>query len=119
MGEFKYEIAGKVYVQKPLVLGQIKQMLNLLKGVALPADPDALNIAAALGDRLSNALAVILVEEGTRLRDKNMDKVSEELDESMSLELAAKVIEDFFLINPILSLLKKAEQIASGMMQKT
>ena len=52
MPEFKYQIANKTYVQRPLVLGQIRQLLGILKDIDLPKEADPVSIAVALGDKL-------------------------------------------------------------------
>jgi len=109
-----YEIDGEIYEQKPLVLGQMGQLTELLKGVVIPPDINRLGVISLLGNKLPAALAVVLTPKGCKVRDKDIEAVEKELEFSMSPEIAIQVIEDFFTCNPIQSLL---EQIG-GMVEK-
>ena len=66
--EKTYEIGGKTYTQKPLVLGQVRQLLDLLANVSIPADATAVGLINAIGDKLSLAIAIVLAEPGKSLR---------------------------------------------------
>lgn len=105
--EFTYNIDGKKFIQKPLVLGQLRQLLSILKTVEIPGDANAVGLIDAFGDRLQEVLAVILTEEGTSLKDKNIAAVSEMLSFCMTPETALQAIEDFFTCNPVSSLLER------------
>lgn len=61
---FKYIIDGKTYIQKPLVLGQIRQLIGHLKGLEIKPGSSGVGIVFELGDQLPAALAIVLVEEG-------------------------------------------------------
>ena len=111
---YEYEIDGVTYVQKPLVLGQLKQLLSLLQRLRIPADADALGVIMAVGNDLPELLAVVLVEKGASPRDKDLAALSERLAFSITMETALQVVEDFFACNPVSSLL---ERIA-GMMTR-
>lgn len=63
---YEYEIDGVTYIQKPLVLGQLKQLLSLLQRLRIPADTDALGVIMAIGADLPDVLAVVLTEKGIR-----------------------------------------------------
>jgi len=106
--EFTYEIGGRTYVQRPLVLGQLKQLLNVLKNMQIPADADAIGLVNALGDCIHEALAVVLTEKGMSPRDKDIAALAQELAFSMTPEEALRVIEDFFACNPVSSLLERS-----------
>jgi hypothetical protein len=69
---YKYQIGDKTYVQKKLVLGQWRQLLDLLKGLSVPQDLDAREIVSVFGDKLPYAPAIVLVEEGKSLREKDI-----------------------------------------------
>ncbi|WP_298434585.1 hypothetical protein [Geobacter sp.] len=105
--EKRYEIDGKVYLQRPLVLGQIRQLMPILEGVAIHPQSDAMQLIGALGDKMPKALAVVLTPEGTSVRDKDLQALAEEIEFGISPEQVFVVVEDFFDCNPIASLLEK------------
>ena len=104
MEPIKYEIGDKVYTQSPLVLGQIKQMIEALRDFSLPANARASDIAMMLGDDLPGVLAIVLGLEGVRMRDKDIAALTEELRELVPIKTAIKMVDDFFICNPIASL---------------
>jgi hypothetical protein len=104
---FRYEIGNKTYVQKPLVLGQIQQLFEHLEGLSLPKSRNIFEIAQALGNRLPIALAIVLTEEGHSPRDKDLEKIADEIEFSIDVEMTSKAIEDFFELTPILSILER------------
>jgi hypothetical protein len=116
--EFKYEVGGKKYIQKPLVLAQIKQLISRTQDLEIPGEIDVLELIGLLGDRIPGALAIVLTEKGAALRDKDLDALALELEYSITHETILQVIEDFFVCNPIASLLSKlsgmATQIQTG-----
>lgn len=107
MTEKKYDIGGKIYIQRPLVLGQVRQLLEILKGITIPADADTLGMIEAVGGRLPKALAAILNPEGIPLREKDLDAIAAELEFAITPEQIFEVAEDFFDCNPLQSLLQK------------
>lgn len=102
--EFKYEIGGRVFYQKPLVLGQVKQLISVIKGLVLPFNLNVASLVIALGDKAPEAIAILMVEEGVSLKKKKVSEVQELLEENLSIEQTIKVIEDFFDCNPIASI---------------
>lgn len=100
-----YQIGGKTYLQKKLVLGQWRQLLELLKGLSLPQDFPVREMVSVFGDKLARALAIVLTEEGTLARDKDIAALAAELEFTVEPELILQVVEDFFVCNPIPSLL--------------
>jgi len=121
--KYKYEIGGVVYEQKKLVLGQINQLIGLLKEVNIPAEATAMNLITALGDKLPLAIAIVLHKPEVKLKDKDIKEVADEIEFEMSPELALEVIEDFFDLTPISSLLEKVgktvEKVAEKMKMET
>ncbi len=103
----QYKIGDKIYIQRPLVIGQVKQLLSVLEGLNIPSDVDVLKLIAILGDRLPDALAVILTPDGMSPKDKNLKELSEELAFSITIEKALEVVEDFFDLNPVSSLFER------------
>lgn len=121
--KYKYEIGGVVFWQEKLRLGQINQLISLLKEVNIPTEATAINLITALGDKLSLAIAIVLHKPEVKLKDKDIKEVADEIEFEMSPELALEVIEDFFDLTPISSLLEKVgktvEKIAEKMKMET
>jgi len=107
MKEKRYEIGGKTYVQRTLVLGQVKQIREVIAGLVVPSPLNVPDIMAALDDRLPLALAVVLTPEGESPRKKDLQSLADELEFSIEAETAVEVIEDFFICNPVASLSTK------------
>jgi len=105
--ENRYEIGGKTYTQRPLVLGQWKQLLKALKGVKIPITNDPFVLVEALGDKAPELMAIVLQEEGTRLQDKDIIKLTAELDFAVSPRLILTILDDFFVGNEVFSLLEE------------
>ncbi len=102
-----YTIGNKTYIQKPLVFGQLKQLISLLQNLKIPDTLDIFQLIHILDVKIHKALAIVLIEEGTLLRDKDIEKVAEEIEYEIDLETITKVIEDFFELTPISSLLER------------
>lgn len=117
--EKRYEIGGAAYVQRPLVLGQVRQLLEVLDGVRFAPDADPFALVAALGDRLALALAVVLTPEGQSPRGKDLPALADELEFAIAPEQVLEVVEDFFGCNPMASLVERltgaAATVAAGL----
>ena len=109
---YKYVIGGKTYIQTPLVLGQVRQLINLLEGITIPHDFNTLSLISAIGDKISLALAILLTEESKPLKDKNLEQLAKELEFEISTEMTIEVIEHFFDLNNIVYLSEKLGNIA-------
>ena len=114
MEEKRYEIGGKIYIQRPLVLGQVQQLLVMVEGTQIPADANMFGIVTAVGDKLFLALAIVLTEEGKSPRDKDFPALADEIEFSILPEQTITVIEDFFDCNPLFSILERV----AGMTKK-
>ncbi|HQI50424.1 MAG TPA: hypothetical protein PLN61_17370 [bacterium] len=112
MQEKKYEIDGRTFYQRPLVLGQVRQLLDLMQGVTIPVGAGAMGIIDALGEKLPMALAIVLTEADRPLRDKDLHVLAQELTYSVTPETALEVVEHFFGLNPIASLLSRIGNLA-------
>lgn len=99
--EMKYEISGKSYIQKPLVLLQIIQLLEVLRDTTLVEPPTVENIIASLGDRLPQLLAILLTAEGESLKSKDLLTLADELEYSVEAEMVFEIIADFFICNQV------------------
>jgi hypothetical protein len=119
----EYKIGEKVYFQLPLKMGQVSQIIGLLKDVNLPNEITALSIISVLGDKLSQAIAIVLHDPEVSLKDKNIKQFASDLEFEISPEVALEVVEDFFDITPISLLLgrvgKTVEKITEKMKKET
>lgn len=118
MAEKTYDIGGKKYVQRALVLGQIRQLVACIEGVVFPEDLDPRSLIITLGDRLPRALAIVLTPENTEVRGKDLEELAEEIEFSISPEAIFEVIEDFFDCNPIVSLLESVGKMSAKIQTK-
>ncbi len=120
-----YQIGEKKYSQKKLVLGQIRQLLSLMKETGLLQDREILipteistkNLIDFLtdqGEMLSKWIAIILKEDTIPLVRKDLEFMTSEIDFSIEPEQAMEVIRDFFEFLDLSSLSEKV----TGMMQE-
>ena len=112
MVEKKYEFGTKVYIQRPLVMGQVKQLIKALEGARITNIADPFLLIKDIGERLPVALAIVLTPEGATPRDKDLDALAGELEFGLSFDDVLRVIDDFFSCNDLLSLLKKFKALA-------
>jgi hypothetical protein len=116
--EFKYDIGGKTYVQRELVLGQINQLMEILPKLTVPKDLSPLTIIKQLGPDLPSAFAVILTEEGKSPKGKNLDDLAAEIAFGIDAKTMCAVIEDFFDCNPIASLSGRINEMTARIIKK-
>lgn len=122
MDEKTYEMGGKTYIQRPLVLGQIQELIPLIEGLNIPKGADAITIAKTFGEKLNYALAIALLEkdvdEPEPEKIKNamelLDKRSVEIAYSIGAEQILEVIEDFFECNRASSVIEKLGSMIRG-----
>lgn len=112
--EFNYQIGDKTYIQRPLVLGQVRQLLDLLQDIIIPGNIDIMGIVRLLGDLLPEALAIILTEKDHPLKGKNIAELATEIEFAIAPEQCAEVIENFLSCNPTASLLERLAGTASS-----
>jgi hypothetical protein len=113
-----YTINGKTYIQKPLVLGQIQPLITLLEGKTFD-DVSPLALISELGETLPRCMAIILIPEGSSVRDRDLDALAAELAECMDMETAMLVASDFFLCNPLFSLLRQLRELVRVMWEQS
>ncbi len=118
MEEKKYTIGGKTYIQKPLVLGQWRQLNEVVQTVLLPEELDIKSLIVAFGSRLFTALAIIVTEEGKSPRDKNIAALADEIEFGVTPEEALEIIADFFALNPMLSLLNSIDGLINRIKER-
>lgn len=109
--EKRYEIGGKTYIQKALVLGQISQLTALLGDVSFFTGYGPMGIISALGDKLPRAVAIVLTPEGVPLKSKNISEVEDAVSELDPL-ITVQVVEDFFICNPVVAIFERLTGMA-------
>lgn len=110
MEKCTYDIGGKTYVQRPLVLGQVRQLMaeiSPLGGINPEAGRAEVITALIQCSQLERVLAVVLSPEGEDLRTKDIDALAREVEFGITPETIVQVVEDFFDCNPTASLLQK------------
>jgi len=110
---FSYEIEGEKFIQKSLVWGQVKQLKELFQNVRIKSDFSEYDMIDLLGEHLPTFCAIVLRKEGQELKDKNLEELGNLFSEILDVTTSVKVVEDFFVCNPIDSILKSL----SGMIQ--
>lgn len=111
---YEYQIGTKTYIMKPLVLGQVKLISNLLKDrfpdTGNLADKTVLDLVNEIQDILPEAFAIILIEKGSeadtdsrKLKDRNLKEIAEEIEFCLDLDVAIEVCNDFFVCTPLIS----------------
>jgi hypothetical protein len=107
----EYVIGEVTYVQKALVLGQMKALTKLLKSVTLPKVLEPVAIAEAVEDVLHTAFAIVLIKKGEETPKEikkqmdNLASTAEILEYTIDSNNIMSVINDFLYYNPINSIL--------------
>ena len=124
---FEYQIGGKKYVQRPLVLGQIEQIAPVIlklttglspeavgeiaksaqptDGEAAPEQEEGMNAIFEIADylttqkKMAEALSIVLIEDGSELATRVIADVENHLRWNLGMDIAQKVIQDFFTCN--------------------
>jgi hypothetical protein len=105
--KYVYEINGKRLILKPLVIGQVKQLTHAIGHLKIPGNIDIPGLVSLLAEELPGVFAIILTPEGMRLKDKDINALAEEFEETINIETAIQIVEDFFDLNPIASVLER------------
>ncbi len=114
-----YSIGGKMFVQYPLVLGQVRQIMPMLKTITISDINDMSGIVGAIGDKLPQLLAIVLTEEGADIRKKDLEGLASFFEDHVTIDMAMRIAADFFGCNPIASHLEKLSGVMSAAMTKT
>jgi uncharacterized protein YqgV (UPF0045/DUF77 family) len=105
--EYKYTIGDITYYQKPLVIGQINQLIEILKDTNIPSNLNPLNIIVALGSKVPAVIAVLLHEKDKKLKDKDVTNLATTIEFDLKPETTLEVVGDFFDCNQISLLLEQ------------
>lgn len=124
---FEYQIGDKKYLQKALVMGQVKLLTNLLKTINLPKTLDITEVVTAIQGTITEALAIILVEEPV-LKESPKELAAyfskQAIDEraasfewciDVDTQLINRVVTDFFACNPVASVLTLIRTLVMGL----
>lgn len=103
----RYQIGGVTYVQRPLVLLQVEQLTEFFADIQLPPGLNVIGIVKTLGDRIADALAIVLTPEGVELDQKDLAASAAHLRKSVDIATAVRVVEDFLSCNPVASVFDK------------
>jgi len=113
---YDYNIKGRKFYQKQLVLGQLELLIDLLKDMGLEKGLTNIQILSVIGSKMPRVMAIALYEEGKsdiKIETKTLEGIlkKQEVDEikelssffanSVDITLAIKVITDFFVCTPI------------------
>ena len=102
----QYVINGKHYFQEELKFIQFKELMDLILPFqnAFPKDPgeslDVQTLVKLFGQNFLRAVAVVLIEEGLSVRERDIERAVEDL-EVESLEKIEEIVEDFFSLNDL------------------
>lgn len=116
--EYKYTIGNKVYFMKPLVMGQLQQLISIIKDVHITDSGNLAMLMMDLGDRLPEAIAVVLHDPDVPLKDKNLKEMSDSIAFEMTPEQTLQIVEDFFDCTPVSSLLEKIKGTVEKVSEK-
>lgn len=122
---FEYQIGERVYIQKPLVLGQIKLITGLLKNVDLPKTVDVVEIVGAVQGVINEALSIVLIEESmVKAKPEELSEyfsANQLIDRGKYFEWYAgsdvlvKVVNDFLSCNPVASVLSLVRMLVTSL----
>lgn len=113
-----YNVKGRVFYQKELVLGQLELLVDLLKDLELEKGLTNLQILKALGGKMPHAMAIVLLEEscisdkieikenGKSIGMEEVKKLTQFFANNVDISLALKVIIDFFVCTPMANIMQ-------------
>ena len=107
-----YEIGGKEFEIKPLVLGQVRQIAELFEDTNLVElfSQDIDSFLKIVGKKLPRFLAIVLREKGKPLKDKDLEELTSLIEEEVDITTALRMVRDFFGVNDIRSLIEEVTQ---------
>jgi hypothetical protein len=124
--KYHYTIGDKKFIQRPLVLGQVNQLIAVMRGMRIPVTADYAPLMLAFGNKMPMAMAIVLLEQNAvagksrqdisrYLMDRELQPLADEIEFNAEGEEIARVIEDFFDCNPIASLLERFAAIGESL----
>jgi hypothetical protein len=110
--EKKYDIGGKTYIQRPLLVGQLESLMERASSLTITSlDPKS--VIHALGGKINYILATIMIPEGVPVKKRDIDAIEEQLDEYLDLKTATEIVTDFFVFNPASLLLGTIKEMVA------
>ena len=111
---FEYEIGDRKFIQKPLVWGQAKQLRDVISKIKIDPNLEVMDMVDLLGDNVPRFCAIILREENVDLAKKDLEKLAFEFEDVLDITVSMKVVEDFFVCNPIDLILKNLSGLGTA-----
>ncbi|MCE5243398.1 MAG: hypothetical protein ABFD98_11715 [Syntrophobacteraceae bacterium] len=110
--EKRYCIGGRAFVQRPIVLGQLRLLLAALDGMTFDS-ASPLGVLRSLGEKLPAVLSILLVEEDLGVREamERQEERAERIGWEASPEVCLEAVEDFFACNPVSSVSERLGKI--------
>lgn len=118
MEEYKYTIGERSFIQRPLVWGQVRQLMDLLKTVEIKPPYGTKELVEVLGDKLIYAVVIVITEQGKSPKEKDTTSLASEIEFDLSIDMMLQVIDDFFSCNPTASYLEKLTKLIGNMAEK-
>ena len=131
MNRCTYNIKGRTFYQKELVLGQLELLIDLLKEVEFQKGLTNLEILKVLGGKTPRAMAIVLLEEGCKLEKvgigmdgytlevEELKKLTEFFANNVDISLALKVITDFFVCTPMANIMQALASLIPATQSQT
>ncbi len=112
----KYEIGGRSFEQTRLVFGQTLQIKGIFGEIfnEIRQVENAGSLTTVLAERTPRFIAIVLREKGQKLIDKDLDQLTEFLEENIDAPTAAAVVQDFLALTPIALDLTALGQLATA-----
>jgi len=109
-------VDGKALIQRRLVLAQMEQLIERLGDVEWP-DFNNFNLLSfhnAIGAKLPVALAIVLTPEGQDPREKDIDKLADEIHYGLPIDEGIRALSDFFTLNPTASIVRSLRDLLAS-----
>lgn len=123
--KFEYKIGEKTYIQKSLVLGQMKLLTNLLKTIDLPKTVEVIDIVNAIQAVIGESLSIVLIEES--MLKASPEELSEYFSDSkrserskffewhVGADVLMNVVNDFLACTPVTSMFSLIRMLITNM----
>ena len=98
----EYKIGERTYVLKKLVLGQLSDLAKIYKKYTkeLTTEDDnsymQLIVSMLESGDLTKLLGIVLCEKGKHLKEKDIDEVTQYMEENLEMDEMMEIIKDFF-----------------------
>lgn len=115
-----YRLGGRTYEQRPLVLGQIRQLEEQLKDIPWTTALTASDLLRLFGALLPQLAAIVLrprvpwpLSLMYEPKRKNVPRLARRLATELDLTTSYEVVADFFVCNPVQSFLGRLTGVLS------